>query len=212
MEKKIQSEARRNPLKFIFSNMEKKIQLFVLFLLYDFIEARGINMFAVQGEMKILRNAVIIGSFIVTDVEACTRNPRMSGHITDRMLELATKELKDKMEKFENHRNKFIEEQKKQIDTKAASDEREYQAEQIKKKEEKEKTRLIELLAEAKEENQTEVQEIILNIQTEVVQPKPLESLNITLIILILISVFISVPFLFYVIREIYIFLYLFAQ
>jgi hypothetical protein len=192
--------------------MEKKIQLFVLFLLYDFIEARGINMFAVQGEMKILRNAVIIGSFIVTDVEACTRNPRMSGHITDRMLELATKELKDKMEKFENHRNKFIEEQKKQIDTKAASDEREYQAEQIKKKEEKEKTRLIELLAEAKEENQTEVQEIILNVQTEVVQDKPLESLNITLIILILISVFISVPFLFYVIREIYIFLYLFAQ
>ena len=192
--------------------MEKKIQLFVLFLLYDFIEARGINMFAVQGEMKILRNAVIIGSFIVTDVEACTRNPRMSGHITDRMLELATKELKDKMEKFENHRNKFIEEQKKQIDTKAASDESEYQAEQIKKKEEKEKTRLIELLAEAKEENQTEVQEIILNVQTEVVQDKPLESLNITLIILILISVFISVPFLFYVIREIYIFLYLFAQ
>ena len=192
--------------------MEKKIQLFVLFLLYDFIEARGINMFAVQGEMKILRNAVIIGSFIVTDVEACTRNPRMSGHITDRMLELATKELKDKMEKFENHRNKFIEEQKKQIDTKAASDEREYQAEQIKKKEEKEKTRLIELLAEAIEENQTEVQEIILNVQTEVVQDKPLESLNITLIILILISVFISVPFLFYVIREIYIFLYLFAQ
>jgi len=128
------------------------------------------------------------------------------------MLELATKELKDKMEKFENHRNKFIEEQKKQIDTKAASDEREYQAEQIKKKEEKEKTRLIELLAEAKEENQTEVQEIILNVQTEVVQDKPLESLNITLIILILISVFISVPFLFYVIREIYIFLYLFAQ
>ena len=195
--------------------MEKKIQLFVLFLLYDFIEAQGINigrMFAVQGEMKILRNAVIIGSFIVTDVEACTRNPRMSGHITDRMLELATKELKDKMEKFENHRNKFIEEQKKQIDTKAASDEREYQAEQIKKKEEKEKTRLIELLAEAKEENQTEVQEIILNVQTEVVQDKPLESLNITLIILILISVFISVPFLFYVIREIYIFLYLFAQ
>ena len=192
--------------------MEKKIQLFVLFLLYDFIEARGINMFAVQGEMKILRNAVIIGSFIVTDAEACTRNPRMSGHITDRMLELATKELKDKMEKFENHRNKFIEEQKKQIDTKAASDEREYQAEQIKKKEEKEKTRLIELLAEAKEENQTEVQEIILNVQTEVVQDKPLESLNITLIILILISVFISVPFLFYVIREIYIFLYLFAQ
>jgi len=192
--------------------MEKKIQLFVLFLLYDFIEASGINMFAVQGEMKILRNAVIIGSFIVTDVEACTRNPRMSGHITDRMLELATKELKDKMEKFENHRNKFIEEQKKQIDTKAASDEREYQAEQIKKKEEKEKTRLIELLAEAKEENQTEVQEIILNVQTEVVQDKPLESLNITLIILILISVFISVPFLFYVIREIYIFLYLFAQ
>jgi hypothetical protein len=192
--------------------MEKKIQLFVLFLLYDFIEARGINMFVVQGEMKILRNAVIIGSFIVTDVEACTRNPRMSGHITDRMLELATKELKDKMEKFENHRNKFIEEQKKQIDTKAASDEREYQAEQIKKKEEKEKTRLIELLAEAKEENQTEVQEIILNVQTEVVQDKPLESLNITLIILILISVFISVPFLFYVIREIYIFLYLFAQ
>jgi len=116
------------------------------------------------------------------------------------------------MEKFENHRNKFIEEQKKQIDTKAASDEREYQAEQIKKKEEKEKTRLIELLAEAKEENQTEVQEIILNVQTEVVQDKPLESLNITLIILILISVFISVPFLFYVIREIYIFLYLFAQ
>ena len=169
-------------------------------------------MFAVQGEMKILRNAVIIGSFIVTDVEACTRNPRMSGHITDRMLELATKELKDKMEKFENHRNKFIEEQKKQIDTKAASDEREYQAEQIKKKEEKEKTRLIELLAEAKEENQTEVQEIILNVQTEVVQDKPLESLNITLIISILISVFISVPFLFYVIREIYIFLYLFAQ
>ena len=209
--------------------MEKKIQLFVLFLLYDFIEARGINMFAVQGEMKILRNAVIIGSFIVTDVEACTRNPRMSGHITDRMLELATKELKDKMEKFENHRNKFIEEQKKQIDTKAASDESEYQAEQIKKKEEKEKTRLIELLAEAKEENQektrliellaeakeenqTEVQEIILNVQTEVVQDKPLESLNITLIISIIISVFISVPFLFYVIREIYIFLYLFAQ